>query len=395
MSSNVMPLPVVQFVQRPSIVELGWGHPDPSLLPVEMMRRATEAALSRHGSDALQYGSIPGPGPLLEWLQARIAGQESRAPGTEELMVTAGASWALDAILSVVTDPGDTILVESPTYHLALRILQDRRLRLVPAPADADGLVVEVLEERVAALRREGRRPKALYTIPTFANPTGACLAEGRRRRLIELAAAEGLLILEDDVYRDLAYDGAAPPSLWSMAPPGVVARLGSFSKCLAPGLRLGWLTAGPDLVGQITGGGLLDSCGGINHYTALVVSAVCEGGDLDRQAERLREAYRPRREALCDALRGALPEGCRFEQPGGGFFVWISLPPGVDSEKLLPRAEAEGVSFLPGTRFHIDGGGRESLRLAFTLYPEAELVRAAALLAGAIRSHMRDRRSG
>jgi DNA-binding transcriptional MocR family regulator len=226
--------------------------------------------------------------------------------------------------------------------------------------------------------------------VPTFHNPTGACLAPERRRALVELAAEEGFLIVEDDVYRELAYDAPAPPSLWRLAPPGVVARLGSFAKTLAPGLRLGWITAHPADVARITGGGLLDSGGGLNHFTAVTVGAVCTSGDFDAQVARLRAAYRERRDALAGALREHLPPGCELQAPGGGFFQWVRLPAGLDAAELLPHAEAAGVAYIPGARFHLDGGGANTLRLAFSLYPPAELREAARRLGMAVRSHIR-----
>jgi DNA-binding transcriptional MocR family regulator len=214
-----------------------------------------------------------------------------------------------------------------------------------------------------------------LYTIPTFHNPTGVCLSLARRRALVELAEAERLLIVEDDVYRELAYDAPAPPSLWSLAPPGVVLRMGSFSKSLAPGVRLGWLTGGSEAITRMAGGGLLDSGGGINHFTALVVAELCASGDYDAQVETLRAAYRARRDALMAAFAKYLPPGCRWQRPGGGFFAWVELPAGTESNDLLCPAEAAGVAFLPGGKFYLSDGGANTLRIAFSLYSPEELV--------------------
>ncbi len=199
------------------------------------------------------------------------------------------------------------------------------------------------------------------------------------------LAAAQDFVIIEDDVYRELAYDGSAPASLWSLGEPGVVARLGSFSKTLGPGLRLGWLTAGRGLVQRLVEGGLLDSGGGINHYTALVVAALCAAGDYDRNLENLRRTYRERRDVLVSTLQASLPPGCTVRSPGGGFFVWVELPAGADGRALLPAAEAAGVSFIPGASFHLDGRGQSALRLAISLYPAARLAEGARRLGAAL----------
>lgn len=383
----MIPLPIGQRVVAPGVIDLGWGHPDPALLPVEEMRRACEGALGRYGAEALEYGSVAGPGPLLEWLIDRMAVIEGRAPAPEELLITTGISGGLDLVLSALTRPGDTVLVESPTYYLAIRILRDRGLELLPVPCDEAGMIVDGLTGRLEELERSGVRPRALYTVPTFNNPSGSSLAGERRKALVDLAAAEGLTILEDDVYRDLAYDGASPRSLWSLAAAGTVARLGSFSKSLAPGLRLGWLTADRALVRRLVQGGLLDSSGGVNHFTALAVSALCQAGDFEAHTARLRQAYRERRDSLVSALRQHLPDRCRCVPPGGGFFVWVELPDAIDAQLLLPRAEAAGVSFQPGHRFHSDGGGRHHLRLAFSLYPPSQLAEGARRLGEAIRA--------
>ncbi len=378
-------LPIIQLTLREGILDLGWGHPDGALLPVEAMRRAAARALEHYGADTLAYGDAHGPGPLRAWLVARIAAREGRAPDPSELMITGGASQGLDLVCALLTRPGDVALVESPTYHLAVRILRDHPLELVPVPRDEGGLRLDALEQIVAGLRRSGKAPRLLYTVPTFHNPTGISLAGERRGALVELAEAGDFVIVEDDVYRELSYDGPAPASLWSMAPAGRVVRLGSFAKSLAPGLRLGWLTADAATVARIADGGLLDSGGGVNHFTAMAVAALCEAGDFDAQVERLRAAYRERRDALVAALREHLPPSCAVDSPAGGFFVWVRLPQGADASALLPAAERAGVSYIPGARFHLDGAGANTLRLAFSLYGPAELREAARRLGGAL----------
>jgi len=382
----MLQLPTIQLVRRPGIVELGWGHPDPALLPVAGLRQAAAAALDRWGADALNYGADQGAGPLLDWLIARIARSEGRAPAPDEIAITGGVSQALDQICTLCTRPGDVALVESPTYHLAVRILRDHPLDLVPVPFDNRGLDVGALATTIAGLRAAGRRPRLLYTVPTFHNPTGTSLSADRRRALAELAAAEELLVVEDDVYRDLAYDGPPPASLWSLAPRGAVVRLGSFAKSLAPGLRLGWLTGGAALVRRIVGSGLVDSGGGVNHFAGLVAAQFCLSGQFEPHVARLRDAYRGRRDALLAGLAAHLPAGCTCAPPGGGFFAWVRLPDGMDAAALLPRAEAAGVAYLPGARFHADGRGAGALRLAFSLYGEEELAEGARRLGNVIR---------
>ena len=375
---------------RPGVIDLGLGHPDPALLPLDAMRRASAQAITRYGAHAMGYGYATGPGPLSDWLRHRIAQQEGRMPDADEIAITGGISHALDQLITLCTQPGDVAMVESPTYHLAVRILRDRPLRLVAVPPGADGPDVAALGALVSRLKQEGARPRLLYCVPTFNNPTGQCWSDAARREVIRLADREGLLVVEDDAYRELAYDEPAPPSLWSMAPAGSVARLGAFSKSLAPGMRVGWITADRSLIARFATCGLMDSGGGPNQFAAMAVAAYCQAGEFDPQVERFRAAYRARREALLDAIAAHLPAGCQARTPAGGFFVWLQLP-GIPAQRLLPTAEAMGVSFVPGRRFFCDGqGGDDAIRLAFTLYPPPQLQQAIRRLAQAVQAHVR-----
>jgi 2-aminoadipate transaminase len=383
-------LPNRQVSFRSGILELKWGQPDFDLLPVAQIRQAAVQAMEAFGVDALSYGAPQGAGVLVRWLVERIGQTESRTPQLDELMLTGGISITLDQICTLCTRPGDVVLAESPAYHLALNILRDHPVDLVPAPTDDQGLRIDALADIIARLRREGRPPRLLYTIPTFNNPTGISLPNERRRALVDLAANEGLLIVEDDVYRELHYDGPPPPSLWELAPPGVVARMGSFAKSLAPGIRLGWLTADAALVRRFVEGGVLDSGGSLNHFTSLVVAQFCRSGEYDALLERYRMAYRTRRDALLSGLSQHMPDTCSSTHPSGGYFVWMRLPEHIDAETLLPHAEAMGVSFVPGTLFYLDDGGHNALRLAFSLYPPDELTEGARRLGAALKAALK-----
>ena len=377
--------PTVQLALKPGVYDLTWGQPDPKLLPVADMQRAAEIALKKYGADSLGYGADAGAGPLLAWLQERIS-QRERPVNHDQIAITAGNSDALDQISTHFTEPGDTVLVEAPTYHLAVRILRDHQLDIVPVPTDGEGLRVNLLQETLVELKRAGKHPKFLYTIPTFHNPTGTNLSEARRRGLVKVAAAEHLLIVEDDVYRELGYDAPAPPSLWSLAPDGVVLRMGSFAKSLAPGIRLGWITGKSEHVQRIVNSGLRDSGGGVNHFAAMTIAAFCEQGMFDTQVEKLRATYRARRDALSEALVSELPEAS-FIKPGGGFFIWMNLPNGADTQVLRARAQEYGVDFLHGGRFFLDGRTTNSLRVAFTLYQPEALQQAVKRLAQVVNS--------
>ncbi len=378
-------LPDVQLALRAGIVEFGWGHPDVALLPAARMAEAARLAIEEAGPAALSYGAEQGSGRLLDQLSAWLTRRESHAPPLDQLMITGGASQALDLLCTLLARPGDVVLVESPVYHLALRIFRDHDLRLMPVAADEEGIQPAALAAVLANLRRQKVRPRFLYTVPTFGNPSGATLAPVRRQALLTWAERDDLLIIEDDVYHELWYEAPAPSSLYDLSP-GRVVRLGSFSKVLGPGLRLGWLATAPTLVARLRSSGLLDSGGGVNHFTAHVVASFMAQGWLDENVEALRIAYRGRRDALCAALADNLPQGCEWRKPGGGFFVWLRLPEGLDSAALLPAAEAAGVSYVPGARFCVEAGCRPYCRLAFTLLPVEEMQEGARRLAAVVR---------
>ncbi|WP_250008864.1 PLP-dependent aminotransferase family protein [Actinoplanes sp. M2I2] len=355
---------IVQFEHRPGLLDLGWGHPRPELLPVDAWSRAGAQTLGTYGWQALAYGHATGPAPLVDWLCDHLGDATA-----EQTFVTAGASHGLALLTQLLAEPGDVVLVDSPTYHLAFKILTDHGVRLVRAPADEHGL----LPAETAALARS-LDAVFLYLVPTFGNPTGRSLPLDRRRELVSV----GVPIVEDDTYRELSYGEPAPPALWRLAGEEGVVRLGSFAKTVAPGLRLGWINASPILVERLARLGYVHSGGGVNHAVALTMASFGASGAYDRHVAGLREAYREQRDALTGALRVPAPDG--------GWFVWLRLPDGVDAEALLPVAEEHGTSFLPGPVFYAGGGaGSEHVRLSFSHLPPAGLAEAAARLTAAI----------
>ncbi|MEJ5198344.1 MAG: PLP-dependent aminotransferase family protein [Anaerolineae bacterium] len=366
-----------QHYLRPGIIDLSWGHPDLALFPTAELTRAAEQVLARPDRAALCYGPDQGPGSLIERLCAWLGSREAHMPQPEQVFICAGLSQGLDLLCTLYTAPGDPILVDMPTYHLALRVFRDHRLELVPVEGDEDGLRPDALADVLAAQHRRGRRPRFLYLVPNFCNPTGVTLSAERRGEIAALAQEADLTILEDDVYHHLWYDEPPPPPMSDLAPEHVI-RLGSFSKLLAPGLRVGWLIATPEVVRQCAGSGLLDSGGGISHFSAFVIGEYMALGVFDAHVERLRAAYRERRDLLCAALAQHLPAGCRWRVPGGGFFVWVNLGEEIDSAALLPQAEAAGVSYVPGAHFYADGRSSSYARLAFTLLSPEDLVEGA-----------------
>jgi DNA-binding transcriptional MocR family regulator len=364
---------------RAGVIELRFGHPDPALLPVEAIAVATEQALREHGRQALAYGLGQGPRHLLEPLSARLARIEGRPVPVERLMLTGGISPGLDLACTILSRPGEVVLVEAPVYHLALQIFRDHGLRVIGVESDAHGLVPEALTEAARRAEQAGTPVRFVYTVPSFSNPTGFTLSAERRPALVELAARRGAYLLEDDVYRELYFTAPPPPPLAAWDEGQTVIRFGSVSKILAPGLRLGWIEAAPALITRLSESGVLDSGGSPNQWTAYVLAALIGHDQLDSHVARLRAVYAERKQALVEGLRAHASAQATWTDPAGGFFVWFSRSDGADLGACLPAALARGVSYVPGGRF---GGSAHSARLCFAMYPPDQLREAAWRLA-------------
>ena len=383
------PLEGVQAGGPAGAIPFVCGHPDPDLLPVERIIAATERALRARGRLALQYGPEQGYGPLLDYLIGKIERDEGLRITRANIMLCAGAAQGLDTAARLFSRPGDVVLVEAPSYHEAIATLRDHPVELRQVPIDDQGLVVEALAERLEALSLAGRRVAFLYTIPTFQNPAGITLTVERREALVALAAERGLLLVEDDVYRDLCFEGRVPPSLFELAGGRGVIRLGSFSKILAAGLRLGWIMAEPEVIRRIVSCGLKGNEGGANSLVAHVVAAFCQEGWLEPHIAQLVARYRARRDTLLAALEQEMPDSVRWTRPAGGFFIWLTLPEPLEAEAVLAVATERGVLFAPGVRFFAEvseGGGRRNLRLPFSFLSEAQMAEGVRILAEVIK---------
>ncbi len=374
----------------PGTISLVFGHPDATTLPVDELRAAAEEALrSPQARMSLQYGPEQGTPALIDYLVARLNREEKLGLNREDLMIVAGSTHAVDMIARLYAGRDGAVLVEAPTYHDALHVFRDHGADLRPVPVDGDGLVVKALAAQLAALQREGKSPRLLYTIPNFQNPSGVTLTATRREAILKLAREHGFLIVEDDVYRDLAFEEEVPPSFYSLAGGQGVLRIGSFSKIMAAGLRLGWLVAAPEHIQRCINCGAMQMGGGANPLVAHVVAEYCRAGRLEPHILQLRQVYRRRRDVTLTALEKHMPRGVTWTHPRGGFFVWLTLPEGVSVEPLREAARQRKVLFVPGTGFFARGGGERNLRLAFSFVPPDEIERGVAILAQAIREMM------
>jgi len=363
-----LPLPTSQVNIPPGVIDLGAGNPPFSLLPLELLRAAAEACFARGDPAFLQYGAEQGDGYFRLALADFLSGGYGFPVDARHLFVTNGISNALDLLCTLFTRPGDTIFVEEPSYFLALRIFADHGLRVVSIDTDDDGLVVESLEAKL----REGK-PKFLYVIPTHQNPSGHTLPEERRGRLVKLAQEQDYLVLADEVYHFLSYDGQPPKAFAAWTGDPHVLSLSSFSKILAPGLRLGWIQAHAEKIQMLAGCGLVDSGGGLNPFTSAVVREVIESGRLAQNISHLKDFYSQRRMVMDAALRRQLPE-LIWKVPHGVYFFWVRLPRGLDAAELLQKALENKVIFRPGVRFSSRNGLNDFIRLSFVFYEPDEI---------------------
>ena len=361
-----------------------YGHVAPTLFPVEQLQQASAIALAARDRAALNYGHSMGYKPLRDYLREKFARDEGLQLESGELMLTAGASAGLDMLIRVFTRPGDTVLVEAPSYHEALKVIRDYPVKLVEVSLDEDGLQIDALSAQLARLKLAGERPALLYTIPTFHNPSGVTLNLVRRVRLLELATQHELLVLEDDVYHDLHFDRPAPASLYSLDTEDLVIRLGSFSKILAPGLRLGWFIGAEERLAQLAHSGLVSSGGGANPFVACTVAAFCEQNWLEPHIEELRLNYRRRRDLMLETLADHMPAEVTWTHPAGGFFVWLTLPTSLPARVVVEDAREQGISLISGEPFFaVDPhAGRHNLRLSYSYLDLDDLARGVRVVA-------------
>ncbi|MGH8904299.1 MAG: aminotransferase class I/II-fold pyridoxal phosphate-dependent enzyme [Egibacteraceae bacterium] len=376
---------IVQRVEPDGVLDLLPGYLDANLLPVDMLRTAYADAFAEYGPAALTYGENRGPLPLRSALAARTARADAVPCGPEHLLVTAGTSQMLDLFARWLGQPGDVVLTESVTYNFGRSIFADRGLRVRGVQMDGSGLDPAALDRAAAAERAAGRRVAFVYMVPTFHNPTGLSVPRERRLELLAVTRRHRLVVVEDDAYAGLEFEPDAEwCSLAGLAGYRGVIRLCTFSKSLAPGLRLGWMLTDPRRVERIAMSATVTSGGGLNHLAALAIGGLMETGAYDEHVTWLRSQLRARRDALVGALRAGLPEDFRVRSPGGGFFVWIRLPSGCSEAQLVASAEQAGVPVAPGSRF--GRAGEPALRLSFSFHSPSQLTEAAQRLVAAWR---------
>jgi 2-aminoadipate transaminase len=365
------------------VITFSGGFPAPETFPTTVLTEIANRVVGSDAAVALQYSPTEGLPGLRDYLAGRMANLEGRRPASGELMVTSGGIDCMELLAKSMIDTGDGAVVEAPTYLGAIMAFRGYEADLRGVPVDGDGMRVDQL----ASLLAQGLRPKVLYTIPDYQNPTGLSMAADRRQALVELARHYGFLILEDVAYRELGFGGDQPPTLWSMAP-DVVVQAGTFSKTFFPGVRLGWAAGPPEVISQlIVAKQNSDQCSGALGQRML--EEYGRGGHLDRQIAASRELYARRAQLLASALATHLPEGTTWTTPYGGFYTWVTAPSGVDTVALTAAAGERKVAYVPGRPFYPDDSGISQLRLAYSRVADNLIDEGMRRLGGLVRTAM------
>ena len=352
------------------------GHPARELLPIDGLGGVIRSAW-RAGSVArfLNYGDEQGNPQLIDFLVERLNRYENLGIKRDNLMIIGGSTGGVDMVARRLTVPGDAVLVDAPSYRDALHIFRDQQLELCAVPIDGDGIILADLERVLRQLAAMGKAPKFYYVVPNFQNPSGITMTRERRLAVIELSREYGFVILEDDVYSDLRYEGAAPPSFYDLARGERVLRLGTFSKTLAPGLGIGWLIASAGRIASFVESGVLRMGGGANPFSAAIVADFCRSGAWEAHVRWLRGQYRRRRDLALAALQSSMPADGAWTRPAGGYFIWLRLPASIHVDDLEARAQEQGLYFASGKGFFVDPDeGTRHLRLSFSYVPLPDL---------------------
>jgi len=380
---------ILKVAEQPDVLSFAGGLPAPELFPAEALAEASASVLAKDGGPALQYGVTEGHGPLREWVAARLSGLgvPTRA---DDILITHGSQQGIDLVARAFLDPGDRVVVEDPTYLAALQAFSLCEAVPVAVASDEDGLCTDALDGLDADPSAEP--PSLLYVVPTFQNPTGRTLSAARRRDLVRWAAKRGVPVLADEPYADIRFAGSALPSVASFDP-DLVIQLGTFSKTLAPGLRIGWVRAAEPIRRRLT---TLKQAADLHTSTLnqRVVAKLLETFDFDGHLARVQSMYGARHAAMDRALTRSMPAGVSWTRPSGGLFVWLSLPPGVGDLDVFRAAIARKVAVVPGGPFFVSPPRRGHLRLSFGNRSEA-LIESGIATLGEVVSELASQRAG
>ena len=366
-------LPELLLDIEDGVIDLGWGHPSSSLYPSGDVKAATEVVLPNQNATAFHYGAAQGFGPFLGSLSRFLSEIETYGGDFDEriFFLTAGASQGFDMACTLFSETGDCVFVEEPTYFVIESIFRERGLEVVGVKTDMNGICLNDLEDKL----NKGLRPKFLYTIPTYQNPTGISVPTGARAELVRLAEQYDFLILADEVYQLLNFHDIPPEPMMHFDDGNRVISFGSFSKILAPGMRTGWVHSSTEIIEKFASSAYAFSGGGLNHFSSVIIDEMIRNGAIAENLCNLRTTLSERADLMNDALVQYFGSEIEFRKPDGGYYYWIKFKDGINTEVLLPISRKHGVSYRPGNAFSESGNFDQYLRLTYTLYHNDELV--------------------
>ncbi len=362
-----------------------YGYPSPECLPNEDILKATERALRMRGEAPLQYGGPMGDPKFVDVLVEKLRRDQKMDVTRDNVIITHGSMHALGLLNELFLDVGDTVLIEAPTFLGTVRILKNMGANIIGIDLDEHGMKLDQLQSTLAALKAKGVTPKYIYVIPNFQNPTGITTSVERRQAIVALAKEYGTLVAEDDAYFDLRFRGKTLPTMFELAGGTGVLYMGTFSKTLSPGMRLGWAAGEKSLISTLT----TMKVDGTSPFATYVAEEFCKDGGLERNIAKVRQIYAQRCEIMQDALTEFMPKDVKFTDPDGGFFVWLTAPERVNMADAINKAHEHGVDFIGGVPFYPDGRGKNCARLAFSYVPQDKIADGIRVIAESIRACM------
>lgn len=378
---------LLKVTRQPDIISFGGGLPEPETFPVKDLEDISCEILRNRGAVALQYGPTEGEAPFREEI-AKWLSLEGTAVKAENVLVTTGSQQGLDIVSKVFLDPKDIVIVELPSYIGGLQAFTSYQARMIGVPQDQNGMRMDLLEKALAKLVRRRKKPKFIYVVPDFQNPSGITMSLERRKHLLSLAYEHDLPIVEDSPYRVLRYRGETVPSIYSLDDQKQVLVLGTFSKLLAPGLRLAWILAPAEWMDKmVVAKQSMDLCS--PGYTQLIAAEYLKRGLLPKQVENIRRVYGRKLQVMLDALSRHMPKGVEWSKPEGGLFLWVKLPRKMSASELFPKAVEKKVAYVVGSAFHCDGKGQNTMRLNFSFPTEKQIDEGIQRLANMIKENM------
>ncbi|NLZ93629.1 MAG: PLP-dependent aminotransferase family protein [Firmicutes bacterium] len=376
-----------KLTEQPDVMSFAGGFPSADFFPMDKVNEVLSALIAEEGRFALQYGATEGYGKLRGYIAEKMT--KEGAPCTaEQILITNGSQQGMDLVSKLFVNTGDVVLVEEPGYVGGLGAIYNYEADRVPIPLDDDGIRTDLLAACLRKLKLENRLPKFIYLVPNFQNPTGVCMSLERRRELLALARQYNFLILEDNPYGELRYEGEAIPSIKSMDTEGRVIYLGSFSKTFSPGIRVGWLMAEPEIIAKLSSAkGSTDLCS--NSLGQRLAYRFAASGYIEKHVASLLPRYQERRDLMLDCMEKYFPPGVKWTRPQGGFFIWVTFPHGMSAHEILLKAIEQKVAFVDGAGFFVNDNGRNTARFSFSEASPDKIRKGIAILGEILEAEM------